>query len=108
MALRKSKVLRKINQPKWHGPHTRLNLQKGEIKEQKKQCLRSWKERLHSLPAVRAALVLQSPKVWPRMERPSSSRTQRTATRLPPSHRNLNSRPAKSANPLRQNQREPK
>ena len=27
---------RKINEPKWHSPHTRLNLQKGEIKEEKK------------------------------------------------------------------------
>jgi 3-oxoacyl-ACP reductase-like protein len=26
----------KINEPKWHSPHTRLNLQKGEIKEEKK------------------------------------------------------------------------
>src|SRR5580704_5666705 len=67
-------------------------------RKRKKQCLRSWKERLHSLPAVRAALVLQSPSVWPRMERPSSSRTQRTATRLPPSDRNLNNRPAESEN----------
>ena len=33
---RKSKVLRKINERKWHGPHTQLNLQKDEIKEQKK------------------------------------------------------------------------
>src|SRR5258708_4581131 len=60
------------------------------------------------LPAVRAALVLQSPSVWPRMERPSSSRTQRTATRLPLSDRNLNSRPAESENRWRQNQGEPK
>jgi len=29
-------VLRKINEPKWHSPHTRRNLQKGEIKEEKK------------------------------------------------------------------------
>jgi len=35
-ALRKSKVLRKINEPSWHGLHTRLDLQKGEIKEQEK------------------------------------------------------------------------
>jgi hypothetical protein len=66
------------------------------------------KERLHLLPAVRAALVLQSPSVWPRMERMSSSRTQRTAKRLPPSDRNLNSRPAESENRWRQNQGEPK
>jgi RNA polymerase sigma factor (sigma-70 family) len=35
-ALRKSKVLRKINEPSWHGLHTRLDLQQGEIKEQEK------------------------------------------------------------------------
>jgi DNA-directed RNA polymerase specialized sigma24 family protein len=35
-ALRKSKVLRKINERSWHGLHTRLDLQKGEIKEQEK------------------------------------------------------------------------
>jgi RNA polymerase sigma-70 factor (ECF subfamily) len=35
-ALRKSKVLRKIYEPSWHGLHTRLDLQKGEIREQEK------------------------------------------------------------------------
>ena len=29
-------MLRKINGRKWHGPHTQLNLQKDEIKEQEK------------------------------------------------------------------------
>jgi len=33
----KSRVFHAKNgEPKWHGPHTRLNLQKGEIKEQEK------------------------------------------------------------------------
>ena len=35
-ALRKSKVLRKINEPNRHGLHTRLDPQKAEIKEQEK------------------------------------------------------------------------
>jgi RNA polymerase sigma factor (sigma-70 family) len=35
-ALRKSKVLRKIYEPSWHGLHTRLDLQKGEITEEEK------------------------------------------------------------------------
>ena len=35
-ALRKSKVLRKIYEPSWHGLHTRLDLPKGEITEQEK------------------------------------------------------------------------
>src|ERR1700731_2738807 len=63
---------------------------KSEIKEiGEKQCLRNWKERLHSLRAARAALVLQSPSVWLRTERtwPSHSRKvpmrpRRSSTRL--------------------------
>jgi hypothetical protein len=35
-ALRKSKVLRKIDEPRWHGLHTRLDLKRGGIKEQEK------------------------------------------------------------------------
>jgi RNA polymerase sigma-70 factor (ECF subfamily) len=35
-ALRKSKVLRKIDEPHRHGPHTRLDLKRGGIEEQEK------------------------------------------------------------------------
>ena len=35
-ALRKSKVLRKIDEPSWHGLHTRLDLKRGGTKEQQK------------------------------------------------------------------------
>jgi RNA polymerase sigma-70 factor (ECF subfamily) len=39
-ALRKSKVLRKINEPSWHGLHTRLDRQSREVKEiGEKRCL---------------------------------------------------------------------
>src|SRR5258708_38063473 len=40
-----------------------------------KQCLRTWRERLHSLRVARAALVLQSQSVWPRTERTWPSHT---------------------------------
>src|SRR5882672_6858743 len=54
------------------------------------QCLRNWKERLHSLRAARAALVLQSPSVWLRTERTWPSLTRKAQMRPRLSSRRLN------------------
>src|SRR6266436_4042143 len=54
------------------------------------QCLRNWKERLHSLRVARAVLVLQSLSVWLRTERTWPSRTRKVPTRLRRSSRRLN------------------
>src|SRR2546426_2057340 len=53
------------------------------------QCQRNWKERLHSLRAARAALVLQSPSVWLRTERTWPSHTREVPTRPRRSSRRL-------------------
>src|SRR5207245_7699663 len=45
------------------------------------QCQSHWKERSHSLPAARAALVLPSRSVWPRTERTWPSHTRKAPTR---------------------------
>src|SRR3984893_2261092 len=64
---------------------------KSEIKGiGEKQCLRNWKERLHSLRAARAALVLQSPSVWLRTERTWPSHTRKVPMRPRRSSRRLN------------------
>src|ERR1700680_2061203 len=55
-----------------------------------KECLRTWKERLHSLRAARAVLVLQSPSVWQRTERTWPSHTRKVPTRPRRSSRRLN------------------
>src|SRR5260370_31025095 len=54
------------------------------------QCQRNWKERLHSLRAARAALVLPSPSVWLRTERTWPSHTRKVPTRPRRSSRRLN------------------
>src|SRR5713101_9993160 len=46
-----------------------------------KQCLRTWKEKLHSLRAARAALVLQSLSVWLPTERRWPSHIRKVPTR---------------------------
>src|SRR6266446_4013655 len=64
---------------------------KSEIEEiGEKQCQRNWKERLHSLRAAHAALVLRSRNVWPRMERTWPSHTRKVPMRLRRSSRRLN------------------
>src|SRR5216683_2938289 len=64
---------------------------KSEIKGiGEEQCPRHWKERLHSLRAARAALVLQSPSVWLRTERTWPSHTRKVPTRPRRSSRRLN------------------
>src|SRR5258705_3518071 len=56
---------------------------KSEIKGKgEEQCLRNWKEKLHSSRADRAALVPQSPSVWLRTERTWPSHTPKVQ-RLP-------------------------
>src|ERR1700694_1195351 len=65
---------------------------KSEIKGiREKQCLRNWKERLHSLRAARAALARQSLSDWRRTERVWPSRTRRTPARLPAWAKRVNS-----------------
>src|ERR1700732_241081 len=71
--------------------YTRLESAKSEIKGiGEKQCLRNWKERLHSLRAARAALVLQSQSVWLRTERTWPSHTRKVPMRPRRSSRRLN------------------
>src|SRR6202140_2303109 len=55
-----------------------------------KECLRNWKERLHSLPVARAALVPQSLSVWLRTERTWPSPTRKVPMRQRRSSRKLN------------------
>src|SRR5213594_5150692 len=71
--------------------HQRLDRQRARLKGiGEKQCLRNWKERLHSLRAARAALVLQSPSVWLRTEQTWPSHTQKVPLRPRRSSRRLN------------------
>src|SRR5258708_24008462 len=68
-----------------------IGLAKNEIRGiGEQQCLRNWKERLHLLQAAHAALVLQSPSVWPRTERTWPSHTRKVPMRPRRSSRRLN------------------
>src|SRR3984893_14113658 len=55
-----------------------------------KQCLRNWKERLHSLRAARAVLAPPSLSVWPWTEPMWPSHTRKVPTRLRRSSKRLN------------------
>src|SRR6266850_4267539 len=71
--------------------HQRLDRQRERSKGiGEKQCLRNWKERLLSLRAAHAALVLQSLSVWPRTERTWPSHTRKALTPRRPLSKRLN------------------
>src|SRR6202035_3134597 len=73
-------------------------LAKSEIKRiGEKQCLRNWKERLHSLRVARAALVPQSPSVWQRTERTWPSHTRKVPTLPRRSSKRLNAQAERRA-----------
>src|SRR5580692_5852472 len=59
-------------------------------RRRRKQCQTSWKEKLLSSQAARAALVLPSRSDWRRMVRTSQSLTRKVLTQPRPSSRRLN------------------